>query len=119
MRLAVLTFLLSTAPAMAWDGPGWSPWSLSVEEVRDGISYNASVVFTRSGKAWKVQASCTAVDPANGAFLTQSAKGSAAKSEGGIRGKLDRLSTFYVDGNSVIWGTMLCPSGEYHVGTGD
>jgi hypothetical protein len=119
MRLAILALLLSSAPAIAWDGPGFSPWSLSLEERRGDLSFNAELVFTRDGKGWRVQGSCTVVDPHNHVFLTQTANGTATRSEGGIRGKLDKLVGFYVDQDSVVWGTMLCPSGEYHLGTGD
>ncbi|MBM1170183.1 hypothetical protein [Microvirga arabica] len=119
MRLAVLTLLLSTVSAQAWDGPGWPVWSLSVQEVREGLSYNATLTFKRAGKAWTVEGSCTLHDPSTGAWLTQKAKGRASKSESGIRGKLDRLDGFYVNQSSIVFGTLVCPSGEYHLGTGD
>ncbi|UVF18472.1 hypothetical protein HPT29_018545 [Microvirga terrae] len=121
MRAAILMTLLSisASAAQAWDGPGWSPWSLSVQEVRDGISYNSSVKFTRSGKAWRVDASCTAHDPANGAWLTQRGTGIARKSESGLRADVKNLDGFFVNQESVIWGTMLCGSGTYNLGTGD
>lgn len=121
MRLAVLTTLLSisASAAQAWDGPGWSPWTLSLQEMRDGLSYNAELRFVRQGKAWAATGSCTIHDPANGAWVTQTAKGIARKSEGGIRADLDKLDGFFVNADSIVFGTMLCPSGPYNVGTGD
>jgi hypothetical protein len=119
MRHAVLALLLSVSPATAWEGPGFSPWSLSLQEVRGGLSYNAALTFTRAGKSWKVEGSCTVMDPANRAWLTQSGKGTARISESGVRGTLDRLGGFYVNGQSIVFGSTVCPSGEYMVGTGD
>ncbi|MBM6579419.1 hypothetical protein ILT44_04420 [Microvirga sp. BT689] len=119
MRTVALALLLSAAPALGWDGPGWSPWSLSLQEMRDGLSYNASLTFTRSGKAWRVEGSCTIHDPAHGAWLTQTAKGIARRSESGMRADLDRLDGFFVNADSIVFGTMLCPSGPYNLGTGD
>jgi hypothetical protein len=119
MRYAILALLLSASNASAWDGPGWSPWTVSLQEMRDGLSYNAELRFTRSGKVWKVEGSCTIHDPANGAWLTQRASGIARKSESGIGANLDRLDGFYLNAESIVFGTMLCPSGPYNVGTGD
>jgi len=119
MRTAVLALMLSATPALAWDGPGWSPWSLSVTEERDGIRYSARATFTRSGKAWRVEASCEAYDIGTKAWLTQTGKGIARRSEQGLRADVERLDGFYVDEKRIVFGTMLCASGEYHVGTGD
>lgn len=119
MRATVLAFLLSVSPAMAWDGPGWDRWSASLQEIRDGISYNSVLTFTRQGKAWRVEARCEAYDTGTKAWLSQTGGGIAKRSEQGLRAQVKNLYGFYIDQDRVVWGTMLCPSGPYNMGTGD
>jgi hypothetical protein len=120
MKQAVLALLLSVTPALAWDGPGWGDrWSASLQEVRGGVSYNSVIYFTRRGKDWRVEARCEAYDPSTKAWLFQTGTGIARRSEQGLRATVERLDGFFINQDSVVFGTMLCPSGSYNLGTGD
>ena len=77
------------------------------------------ILFTRRGKDWRVEASCEAYDMGTKAWLTQKGTGIAKRSEQGLRADVKNLYGFYIDEERVVWGTMLCPSGTYNLGTGD
>jgi hypothetical protein len=87
--------------------------------VRGGISYNAVLLFTRRGKDWRVEARCEAYDPSTKAWLFQTGTGIAKRSEQGLRANVNNLDGFFINESSVVFGTLLCPSGPYNVGTGD
>jgi hypothetical protein len=87
--------------------------------VRGGISYNAVLLFTRRGKDWRVEARCEAYDPSTKAWMFQTGTGIAKRSEQGLRANVNNLDGFFINESSVVFGTLLCPSGPYNVGTGD
>jgi hypothetical protein len=51
--------------------------------------------------------------------MFQTGTGIAKRSEQGLQANVNNLDGFFINESSVVFGTLLCPSGPYNVGTGD